>query len=289
MTVREDVLVKIIDYFASEQWTSLQRLHEMSATDTYHAHVFVDTSLHPLSFCDVLREYFKAKGMEIDRPIDLQASNTGYDMLHGIHPRGSFHFDIGWRYVPGSILKPMPPELTKGKGNLQTWGRKEVEEFFGKFAFIQPGPREREELRRYFESDAWDKTCEYVMDNTIVHFHANVEMSVHPDALMEEAVAAIGKQGWELQKTVHCIFSPRPGWTTGKVVFLLARPTVMFDIAWKFTQGVVIRPSTVCFMLDDDPRFDVRRQEPIERFVQNGDFVSLTDDELSALRSMLKA
>lgn len=286
--IREDILQSIKNYFDGEQWTTLEDRVENDSENTYHAHIFVETTLHPLTFCDVLREYYKAKGMEIDRPIDLQPSNVGHNMLHGIHPTGSFHFDIAWRYEPGKIISPMPPEFIKEKNNLQIWGKKEIDDFFSQYNFVWPSGKVQEELNQYFESDTWEQTCEYVLDDTIAHFHANVETSIHPDALRDAALGAIKKQGWKVQKVLHCIFSPVKGWTTGKVVFLLDEPRVMFDIAWKFNSEVGIRPSTVPFMGVNAgvTAFDVRRKEKIEYYTDKGDFITLSDEELKKLGLM---
>lgn len=287
-SIREEVLRSIKDYFAGEQWRTLQDRVENDRENSYHAHIFVDTSLHPLTFCDVLRTYYAAIGMPIDRAIDLQPSNVGFNMLHGIHPAGSFHYDVAWRYNPACVLAPMPHELVKEKNNLQIWGRKEIDDFFGQYRFVRATGQAKEDLDAFFRSPEWDQTVEYVLDTTIAHFHTNVEMSIHPDDLRDAALEAIGRQGWKLQKHIHCIFSPYKGWTTGKVVFLLEEPEVMFDIAWKFNPDVTIRPSTVHFMLQDSTVFDVRRKEKIEFYTSGGEFIVLSDDELRELGGLLK-
>lgn len=288
--IREGLLKSIKNYFDGEQWTTLEDKVENDTEGTYHAHVFVETTLHPVTFCNILKEYYKAKGMEIDRPIDLQPSNVGHNMLHGIHPAGTFHFDLAWRYEAGKIISPMPPEFIKEKENLQIWGKKEIDDFFSQFEFATSGEKVLKDLNQFFESDQWKQTCEYVMDNTIAHFHVNVETNIHPDAIKAAALQAIKKQGWTVQKSLQCIFSPVKGWTTGKVVFLLDTPRVMFDIAWKFNDQVGIRPSTVPFMgvNPEVNEFDVRRIETMEFYTDKGEFITLSDAELEKLASMFR-
>lgn len=286
--IRKELLQSIKEYFEGEQWTTLEDKVENDKDDTYHAHCFVETTLHPLTFCEVLKAYYRTRGMEIDRPIDLQPSNVGHNMLHGIHPTGTFHYDIAWRYKPGKIINPMPLEYIKERNNLQMWGKKEINEFFSKFNFIQPEGQAKEDLEQYFKSGTWKQTCEYVLDSTIAHFHANVETSVHPDALRDAALEAIKRQGWTIQKALHCIFSPVKGWIAGKVVFLLDQPRVMFDIAWKFNNDVSIRASTVPFMNvnPDVTEFDVRRKETIEYYTDEGEFITLSNEEIRKLEDM---
>ena len=285
--IREEILQEIKNYFDGEQWMTMEERLENDPDNSYHAHIFVDTTLNPLTFSDVLRVYHKARGMEVDRPIDLQPSNVGHNMLHGVHPYGTFHYDLAWKYEPGVVIKPMSPEFVKEKNNLQIWGKTELDEFFLKFAFVHPTGEAKKELDDYFESDDWKQTVEYVMDDTITHFHSNVETSFHPDDIRDAALVAFKKQGWTLQKRFHCIFSVLSG-KTGKIVFLLDEPRVMFDIAWKFNSDVGIRQSTVPFMgvTEGVTKFDVRRKETMEFYTNKGEFITLSDAELKTLGTM---
>lgn len=286
--IREDVLVAIQQYFQGEQWSELQDRVENDAAHTYHAHIFVDTRLHPNSFCDVLRAYYRSRGMEISRAIEFQPSNVGHNMLHCVYPNGSFHYDIAWKYSPEAVLAPMDPQFVKEKNNLQIWGEKEIGEFFDQYPFVQPDGQAAQDIQKFFVSDDWKQTRDYVLDKTIAHFHLNVEMSIHPDALRDAGLAAIKKEGWELERVIHCIFSPTIDWTAGKVVYLLKEPEVMFDIAWKYNGDVSLRASTVHFMLPDSPKFDVRRKEKMEFYTDQGDFITLTTGELDRLEQLFK-
>src|SRR5512143_3195792 len=100
---------EIVNYFHSEQWqTLLEYLRGKHREEIYHAHIFVDTSLHPNTLRRVLVKYFELIEMPIDRPIDFQASNVGHDILHNIHPAGTFHFDLAFRFNGDVHLAPMP-------------------------------------------------------------------------------------------------------------------------------------------------------------------------------------
>lgn len=287
--IREDVLQSIKRYFETEQWNTLQDRVDNDPINTLHAHIFVDTMLHPDTFSDVLKVYYKVMGREIDRTIDMQPSNVGHNMLHGVHPTGSFHYDVAWRYNNGEAISPMPQAFVKEKNNLQIWDEQDIEQFFSQYQFIQPEGEAKVQLEQHFESKHWEETCEYVEHPNMAHFHANVEMSVHPDALRDEALKAIEKQGWKLQKVLHCIFSPTSDWITGKVVFMLHEPEVMWDIAWKFNKNVVIRPSTVPFMMQDRTEFDIRYKEKMEYYTDQGeDFIVLNDIELKRLKTLFE-
>ncbi|WP_417722595.1 hypothetical protein [Salipiger sp.] len=286
--MRQAVLSEIKAYFDSDHWGELEDRVENHSDSTLHAHVFVDTRLHPETFCDVLRTYYAARGMEIRRTIDFQPSNVGHNMLHGVYPQGTFHYDVAWRYADGPAIAPMPEALVKERDNLQIWGVREIEDFFARYDFVTDAEAAAGPLDDFFASPTWARTAELVEDRTVAHFHTNVEMNIHPDLLMSAALRRIERRGWKLQKTLHCIFSPRQGWTTGKVVFMLDEPEVMFDIAWSFNPDVSIRPSTFHFMLEDDPAFDVRRKETLEYYTSQGAFLRLDAGELGALHDMLR-
>jgi hypothetical protein len=290
-TIRTELLDQINSYFRGEQWTTMSDRLEKDKNDTFHAHIFVNTCLHPLTLADILRAYFRVKGMEIDRPIDFQPSNVGHNMLHGVHPYGTWHFDLAWKYGDKEPIYPMEPEFIKEKNTLQFWDRKNTYEFFEGFPFKKTiTEEEQKELDAFFRSPAWDECRGYVLRNDIAHFHMNVETSFHPDIIQEAGLKAILNEGWAVQKYFHCLFSPVKGWVTGKCVYLLDTPRVMFDIAWKYNGDVGVRSSQVPFMgvTEGKNDFDVRPKEDMKFFVGDKNFITLSEDEMKALEELFK-
>src|SRR5690606_2838931 len=165
-SMQGDVIEQISRYFQSPQWMELEDRVENDSVNTLHAHIFVDTDIHPESLCDVLRVYYKARGMKVDRSIDFQPSNVGHHMLHGIYPAGTFHYDLAWRYAPGSVIAPMPADLVKEKQNLQIWDKKDIAEFFGQYDFVTDEARAKPALDAFFASDVWRRTTQLVQDPT---------------------------------------------------------------------------------------------------------------------------
>ena len=121
----DKITSEITSYFKSAQWLSLVKLlQKKHHEEVYHAHIFVDTKLHPYTLREVIFSYFKCIDMPIDRPIDFQVSNVGNIMAHNIHPKGTFHFDLAFRYNPDVALSAMPNEVAFRNSNLQFWVKK---------------------------------------------------------------------------------------------------------------------------------------------------------------------
>jgi len=274
---------EIINYFHSEQWQRLLKyLRGNNTEEIYHAHIFIDTSLHPNTLRRLLIKYFEIIGMPIDRPIDFQASNVGHDMLHNIHPSRTFHFDLAWHFNANVILAPMPLEITFQNANLQVWGESETYSFFQQFPFRTDVSEDK--IDQYFHSPQWEEIRAFVKDKSLVHFHANVETSVHPDMIKKAALRALKREGWALQKVVHCIFFPRKDWKAGKICLLMSEPMFNFDIAWVFDPDVIIRPSQRFFIQQIRPDFDLRHEEPIDKLLKKGNFKpDLSIEELNEL------
>jgi hypothetical protein len=164
----------------------------------------------------------------------------------------------------------MPPEITFQNSNLDFWGKSETYAFFDQFPFkknVSP-----EEVDQYFHTPQWDEIRHFVRDKSLVHFHANIETSVHPDLIKDAALKALKQEGWVLQKDVHCIFFPRKDWKAAKICLLMSDPMFNFDIAWAFNPDVVIRPSQKFFIQKIRPDFDLRYEEPLADTLKKGTF-----------------
>lgn len=291
----DKITSEITSYFKSEQWLALIKLlQKKHHEEVYHAHIFVDTKLHPYTLREVIFSYFKCIDMPIDRPIDFQVSNVGNIMAHNIHPQGTFHFDLAFRYNPDVVLSAMPNEIAFRKSNLQFWGKKETYDFIDQFPFRKDVPINQ--IVDYFHSSEykicsnWSEYKYFVLDRRMVHFHANVETSIHPDLIKQATIELIEKEGWTNQLIVHCIFYPNRDWKAGKVCFLMSDPMFNFDIAWDYNPEVLIQPSRKYFITKNRPDFDLRYEEPEQKMMSTGDYMpEISFDELREIEKSIKA
>lgn len=264
----------IREYWRSDHWQRfLHLLQEEDGEHIYHIHHSVDTCVHPESMMLALQFYFARQGWEIDREVDVFAlSPKPMGTLHGVCPKGMPHFDFIWRYKPEVVLAPMAPDGTKE--NLSAWGENYMREFYSKFPFRSVGSKEEAEIEAWFRSPQWERACKLVEDPKVVHVHANVVSSVHPDAVAAAALRAFKREGWTVWDYEPCAYDVR-GVMTGKTVFMLSYPQQVFDIAWRFDPDVVLGASPKPFMFDDDPWFDWRTQDDMPKLLALGDYVKL--------------
>lgn len=95
---------------------------------------------------------------------------------------------------------------------------------------------------------------------------------------------AVEREGWTLQKVVHCIFYPRKDWKAAKICLLLSEPMVNFDFAWIFNPDVIIRPSQRFFVTQVRPDVDIRYVEPIDKLLKKGNYTAdVTLEELNEI------
>ncbi|MFC1798998.1 hypothetical protein ACFLZL_04245 [Thermodesulfobacteriota bacterium] len=292
----EKIKQEVVDYFQSESWLTLIKLLKRDHHETiYHAHIFVDTSLHPYTFRKILFKYFDLIDMPVDRPIDFQMASVGNIMAHNIHPAGTFHFDLAFQYNSEVVLSPMPKGSSFRGDNIQYWGEKETWDFINQYTFRPESKTDEDAVFDYFwssdyrVSSLWSEYKNFVLDRRMVHFHANIETSLHPDIIEKVTLKIIEKEGWKIQLTVPCIFYPSADRAYAKICFLMTDPMFNFDIAWEFNPDVVIRPSTKFFIQNIRPDFDLRYEEKEDELMATGDFMpELTKDELKEVEAALK-
>ncbi|NPV54944.1 MAG: hypothetical protein HPY71_15765 [Firmicutes bacterium] len=286
---RKDVVKGVVDYFNGEQWNTFITGHLMEPKEEiYHAHVYVDTSIHPDSLMKVMEGYFKAKGWDLDRKIDLTSPKPNVAGLHGIHPFGMPHFDFFFRFNPNAVLEPMPPTAKEAEhgSNLLSWGKSYQDNFLSKFNFKCVGPREEKEIRNYFLSRHWKKTLEYTVDDNVTHCHGYVEINFDPKILELLANEALAKIGWTVEKVVPCVFDVH-GEYRGKIVYLIGNPEKMFDIGWVYNPNVTIKPSEDVWVLGT-PGFDLWTWPMYDKVLADGNFQPLTDDEVKEVVAAFK-
>jgi hypothetical protein len=270
------VAQKVVDYFMSDHWQ--ETINLAKDPDTNHVHSYVETSLDPKCFEQVLLFYLYAKGYGSRRKIDHMSPKLGLGSLHGVHPKAHIaHFDVSWVYNPDVVLRPMQNGGEQGK-NLLAWGDRYMEEFIAKYPFREMNGEDEAILKAYFKSDHWVNGLKSVLNPYNVHNHINTDTSIHPDYIREAALADLKERGWKVDECVHCVFLAKEGYR-GKSVFLCLEPERVFDISWRFNPDVVIEPVSDYTVFEDQIGYDAWTVEMHEQMLDE-DFVRLDGDQL---------
>ncbi len=200
--------------------------------------------------------------------------------LHGIEPEGKLHFDFHWLYKADVGLRPA--HGVENGSNLLMWNRTYIEEFNSRFPFRDEGRHEEDTLRRYFESDHFQKGLDIAARPNVPHVHTNVEMSVHPEVVARYAVEAIKRRGWEVYYVCPNAFLLGDGYI-GKLVFMGKRPEKVYDLGWQFSPDVVIEPAETTWMFPERVGYDVMTSEEFEQELAQNPYVILAAAEIAAV------
>jgi len=283
-TVTKESIENVASYFKSEQWNNLMNVLNKTDEHVHHIHVYVETKIHPLSLEEIVKGYFKKNGLEIDRKIEIFTSGQviGSGSIHGIEPKGKPHFDLIWSYSENELLKPAAKA-----DNVEYWDQKYMDEFHAKYDFKTTLTAEEEkEIEAYFNSKAWDDYCKLNESPEVVHIHANVETSVHPDLIKPYALKAMEKRGWIVEEAVPVAFQMR-GQMHGKIVFLGKSPEKIFDIAWGYNPTVTLIPSTKYWLTTENPTYDARTMLELPLLLKKDPYVLLSLEEIEEIVASL--
>jgi hypothetical protein len=275
-----DLVETIAAYFRSEHWNKVIEVLSITEEPVYHAHAYVETQIHPMSLEEIVKGYFEKTGRPVHRKIELFTSGQVADSgsIHGIEPHGMPHFDLLWKYSPTALLAP-----AKREHNVEYWGKSYMDDFYKKYPFkTELNAEEQAELEAYFETAAFRKYCELNEHPDVVHIHANVETSAHPDLIRAAALKAMAKRGWDVVEAVPVAFQMR-GQMHGKVVFIGNTPEKIFDIAWAFNPAVTLIPSTRYWLTTENPTYDARTMHELPLLLKRDPYRLLSLKEIEAV------
>lgn len=103
-----DYLVKgISGFFKGRYWGEFMERHlvRREGEEVYHAHLYVDTCIHPDSMYAILPAYFESIGRPLDRSMHAQSPRSRLGCIHGIHPVGCPHWEFIFRYNKETVLE----------------------------------------------------------------------------------------------------------------------------------------------------------------------------------------
>lgn len=276
----QDLIETVAAYFLSDHWKKAIEVLSISDEPIYHAHVYIETQIHPMSLEEIVKGYFAKIGRPVHRKIEIFTSGQVADSgsIHGIEPEGMPHFDLLWKYSPDTVIGP-----AKREHNVEYWGKRYMDDFYKKYPFkTSLTGEEQAELEAYFETAAFRKYCELNEHRDVVHIHANVETSVHPDLIRAAALKAMARRGWEIEEAVPVAFQMR-GQMHGKVVFIANRPEKIFDIAWAFNPAVTLIPSTRYWLTTESPTYDARTMHELPLLLKRDPYRLLSLREIEAV------
>jgi len=282
--MRKNIIEGLAEYFKSEHWLTFLNFHLQNPdTEIWHAHIYVETMIHPESLLPIMEGFFENYNHPLVRKIDFLSPAPGVGALHNVHPGSLPHFDLFFRFNPDAILAPM--EKSKGEfgQNALSWGKKDMDEFYKQFQFKAIGPSEEAEIRKYFRSRHWKQAVGLIMHPDVIHVHCNLRISFDPKILELIARDTLAQQGWTIDKVVPNVFNVR-GRYRGKLVFLGTYPERVYDLGWKYDHEVVIAPSYEPWYRDDcQPGFDLCFTSEFDRVVAADPYVKLTQEEVNAV------
>ena len=286
------VIQGLIDFFNTDQWAELMRQLTQTDEELYHSHLFVKNTVHVDSLSQLFEGYFRAKGIPLDRRIDILHTGPNTLAVHNVHPHNpdrtlyTPHFDMFFQYEAGVVIKPSnPAEFGEGGKNIDTWGKSYMNEYYKQFDFKCVGPNEEREIQKWFDSRHWKKGLEFIVSPLYDHVHLDVEISFDPWILKVLAIDALKKIGWTVDHVIPCVFKGAEGKYQGKMVFLGAYPEEVYDIAWSYNPDVVIQPATFAFAgvlpEDGDIAFDICSRQKRDELLERDDYTRLTMDQIA--------
>lgn len=281
----------VIQFLKSDFWNDFVDHHlQYPDEEVYHAHIYCDTCIHPLSLHQVMFSYFENIGHPLTRRIDPVSPHPGQAGLHTIYPVGYAHFDMFTRFKKDAVMEEMPcdaPEAEHGHNKL-SWGKRYQDTYLATkgYRFKTVGPREEAEIKQFFLGKQWKEMQTHVLDDFYPHVHMNVEISFDPKILEIYACQALERMGWTVERVVPCVYDVH-GVYTGKLVFVLGRPEEVFDIAWVYNPDVTIRRAQKGWIFDL-PGFDLFSIEAYNKVLEEADFYTMTPEELKEVDNFCK-
>ncbi|KHJ56002.1 hypothetical protein LA66_05135 [Aureimonas altamirensis] len=275
-----DVVETVAAYFRSAHWNEVMEALQIDSEPVYHLHAYIETQIHPMSLEEIVKGYFARIGRPVHRKIEIFTSGQVADSgsIHGIEPQGLPHFDLLWKYSPDALIKP-----AARADNVEWWGASYMKEFYARYPFVtEMTPDAQKQVDAYFAGPAWARYCDLNEHRDVVHIHANVETSLHPDLILKPALAAMKKRGWDIHEVVPVAFQMR-GQMHGKLVFIADKPEKIFDIAWCFNPTVALIPSTRYWLTTEDPTYDARTMAELPLLLKRDPYRLLSLAEVEAV------
>ena len=236
-----EITTSLLSYFESAHWTSFVKELERGE-EVRHAHIYVDSCLAPQGVGKIIEAYFAAAGRPLIRNIRYLPITPETLNIYNVTPQGMCHFEMFLHYNPEVILSPMPDEFSREGQQSSFWDDAHMENFYKDYDFQPITTQAEQKIKDYFYGP--DFRYAYLMmtdDNRgLLHTHAVVETSIHPEQLIPYAVKSLEEMHAEVQKTVSVVFNCYKK-DTPKMIFLLGKPEICVEVEWHYNPHVVIK------------------------------------------------
>ena len=254
-------------YFSSPHWKEFLQMLE-SGDHIRHAHAYYNSVFDPQSIAYLLTLYFKAYGRPLDRRIKILPITETFLNVYNVQPAGLCHWEFFLNYTPGVLLRPHDGYGARGAHSTEFWDDAYMAEYYGKFAFKDIGASERADADAYFRSDAFVTNLLINIDEFggVIHSHALVECSLHPEQLIGIGAEHLERRGWKIIRATSIVFN-NFGMDVGKLTYLLKEPEIVIELEWHFNPEVTIRPGAL-------PHFRVATSQTLTRLMASRPYVS---------------
>jgi hypothetical protein len=277
----QDVEDSLVEFFSSAHWTDYVRKLE-SGPHIRHAHIYNDGVVDPRSIARLLTFYFQKFDRSLQRRIKILPLNEDFMNVYNVHPKGQCHWEFFINYAPEVLVRPADAFSARAAHAAEFWDDAYMENYYKKFAFKDIGRSEKSEVETYFASKAWKENLLINIDEfgDVIHTHALVESSLHPEQLLKLGVAYFEKIGWTLTKGISVLFN-NYGLEIGKLTYLLSKPEVVIEIEWHYNPEVTIREGAM-------PYFRISSAEKRSALLKTRPYVSFGQDMVERVISRLK-
>jgi hypothetical protein len=265
---------KVIEWFRSDNWKDF--VEGLAPDDeVYHAHIYADSALDPVTLSKVLRGYFEKRGLPLQRRIRFLGQGHGFTNIYYAQPKGMAHFELFLRHNPETVLEPMPPAATRSGKVFEYWDRGYMERYYSKYEYKTAGPEEVKAIEAYFNSDSWKHIYAVARDKSVVHSHGVVETNLHPEVIMKYAREAIERRHWKIGRAVSVVWDFF-GFDQHKLSFLLSEPEVVLELELQYEPNETMRPSPV-------PVLDFVTDSDLVKSMAGLEYIKLSDEDVRVI------
>jgi len=284
MILRSLICDAVVSYFESDDWKELVK-NMARGKEVRHAHIYADSILHPEPLLKIVEEYFKARGLPLQRKIYLLTPGAIHGMtdIYNIHPKPDWgHCELILRYSKDYVLAPMVAGATRTGKSVEVWDDEYMERHYAKYNFkTKLTSEEEKDLIGYFNSPEWELQYIFMMAGSNRHTHSLVETSIHPELLNEYGVKAVEAKGFEVTKAVSIVYGLR-NFDVGKITYLLRKPEVMFELEWDYNPNVSIRSGA-------QPLHHVTTLDTLKEAMSGCDYIRLDEEAVGKIIERLRA
>ena len=284
MILRSLLCDAVVSYFESEDWNELMR-QMARGKEVRHAHIYADSILHPEPMLKIVEEYFKSRGLPLQRKVYLLTPGGTHAMtdIYNIHPRQDWgHCELIFRYSEDQILAPMSAGATRAGKTVEVWDEQYMEKFYKKYDFkTKLTSQDEKDILAYFDSPEWKLQYNFMLGGTNRHAHSLVETSIHPEIIQEFAIKALENRGWEVSKSVSILYGWKGG-EFGKLTILLKKPEIMLELEWDFNPNVSIKSGS-------EPMILKTTLETLNDAMSGCDYIRLDEAAVKEIVDRLKA